>query len=111
MVSRFSSMSIAKTTRPLSLNSLYNLSSVGNSHRHHVHQVAQKSSKTSLPRKSDSFIVRPCISLIVKSGAGVPGFTVKTRAARIGSLAASTVPQKPKRIQNPKKYAKSHFVA
>src|SRR4051812_7988938 len=36
------------------------------------HQVAQKSSTTTLPRKSDSLSGLPSLSATVKSGAGVP---------------------------------------
>jgi hypothetical protein len=82
-------MSTARITKPLSLNSLYSFAKEGISLLHQVHQVAQKSIKTILPRKSSNFKRFPSMSSMAKLGALTLSLNFWRPAARMGSTAAS----------------------
>jgi len=68
---------------------LYSFAKEGISLLHQVHQVAQKSIKTILPRKSSNFKRFPSRSSIAKLGALTVSLNFKRPAAKMGSTAAS----------------------
>src|SRR6185437_3778881 len=69
-------METPMTTRPRSLNAVSNSSNHGISILQGPHQVAQKSSKTTFPLKSERRTVAPFTSFKAKSGAGLRSLSV-----------------------------------